>query len=257
MQKVKMNALVGLDNKEEKRAIEGNGSHSKTVRTGNTINLLLVTVMFFIFFSSNSYSEEDWRKKYFLVGEFINGYAIIYGGNLYYEDGDFAGRGRYGFVDSTGKEISGRFYALVDNFSEGRARVNKGAVLFKYNLIDSGKWGFIDTTGKEVIPTIYDWAWNFTEGLAGVKKDGKWGYIDKTGYKKIPLQYDNAMPFSEGMAAVFTTIENINSWGFIDTTGKQIIPYIYEDIRYDENYKVQVRQGEEWFYINTKGERVE
>ena len=49
--------------------------------------------------------------------------------------------GKYGFIDTTGKEVAPCQYDDAESFSEGFARVEK-----------DGKYGFIDTTGKVVIP---------------------------------------------------------------------------------------------------------
>lgn len=77
---------------------------------------------------------------------------------------------KYGFIDTSGKEVIPLKYDNADDFSEGLARV-------KLN----GKWGYIDTSGKEVIPLKYDNSDNFSDGLARVKLNGKCGSIDKTG----------------------------------------------------------------------------
>ena len=49
--------------------------------------------------------------------------------------------GKYGFIDTTGKEVVPPKYDRADSFSEGLA-------LVKLNY----QYGFIDTTGKEVVP---------------------------------------------------------------------------------------------------------
>ena len=85
--------------------------------------------------------------------------------------------GKYGFIDTTGKEVVPPKYDRADSFSEGLA-------LVKLNY----QYGFIDTTGKEVVPPKYDYAENFSDGLALVtlNDNGKWGFIDTTGKEVVP-----------------------------------------------------------------------
>jgi len=82
---------------------------------------------------------------------------------------------KWGFIDSSGKEIVTPKYDKVYSFSEGLASVK----------LDR-KWGFIDTTGKEVIALKYDNAFGFSNGLAIVELGGRSFKIDKTGNEVIP-----------------------------------------------------------------------
>ena len=113
---------------------------------------------------------------------------------------------KYGFIDTSGKEVIPLKYDNADDFSEGLARV-------KLN----GKCGYIDTSGKEVIPLKYDNADDFSEGLASVELNSKWGYIDTSGKEVTPFKYDYAWDFSEGFAKVKLNGE----WCTIDKTGKE------------------------------------
>ncbi len=125
---------------------------------------------------------------------------------------------KWGYIDTTGKEVIPCKYDDVGSFSEGMARV----------CVDTGedewgnpiyKWGYIDITGKEVVPCKYDEVKDFSEGMAVVRLgstyDGKSGFIDKTGKEVVPCKYDRAYDFSEGMAAVRLN----GKWGFISVNG--------------------------------------
>ena len=154
-------------------------------------------------------------------------------------------RGKFGFVNSKGKEIVPLKYDYADSFSEGLARVEL-----------NGKMGFIDTKGKEVISLKYDWVYDFVEGFAIVKSNKKVGFIDTTGKEVIPMIYDSVDSFSEGLAAVKLN----DKLGFVNSTGEVVIPFIYTSIQFSrfENGIVYVRdEAENWFYINTKGEKIE
>ena len=82
--------------------------------------------------------------------------------------------GKYGFINTRGKEVISCKYDGVGDFHEGLAKVRIG----DYR---DGKYGLINTQGEEVVPCKYDAAYDFSEGLAVVKRNGKWGYVDKYG----------------------------------------------------------------------------
>ncbi len=83
-------------------------------------------------------------------------------------------KGKWGYIDNTGRvTIEPRFGATF-NFSEGLAPIQVGSGR-------EGKRGYIDRAGKVVIPPKYDWAGNFREGLANVRIGNRMGYIDRTG----------------------------------------------------------------------------
>ena len=84
----------------------------------------------------------------------------------------FAEKGKYGYINKTGKVIIAPTYEYADAFSEGLAMVKTDA-----------KRGYIDATGKLVIPAIYDMNpdGGFSDGWAVVKQGSKFSYIDKTG----------------------------------------------------------------------------
>jgi hypothetical protein len=52
--------------------------------------------------------------------------------------------GRYGFIDSDGKQVTPYIYSWANDFHEGRAVVSK-----------NNKFGAIDNEGRKVIPVIY------------------------------------------------------------------------------------------------------
>lgn len=118
-------------------------------------------------------------------------------------------KNKYGFIDSTGKEIVQPVYDYVPIFfTEGLAYVQQG-----------GKYGFVDRSGKVAVPLVYDFAANFQEGLAAVKQNGLGGYIDKKGNVAIPLRFKTAGDFQGGVAMV---IDAAGKTYYIDRTGKEV-----------------------------------
>jgi hypothetical protein len=88
---------------------------------------------------------------------------------------------KYGYRDSTGREIVSPRYDLAYTCDEGMAAV-------KLN----GKYGFLDGKGVEIVQPRYDFAWRFIGGFAAVKLDGKTGFIDMSGKEVIPPVYEDA-----------------------------------------------------------------
>src|SRR5437868_2238657 len=71
----------------------------------------------------------------------------------------FSEKGKYGYINKTGKVVLPAQFEYSEKFYEGLAVVKQG-----------GKRGFIDMTGKMVIPALYDQKTDgyFSEGLACV-----------------------------------------------------------------------------------------
>ncbi len=192
-------------------------------------------------------------------------------------------KGKWGFVDKTGKEVIPLMYEDATKFSEGVASVKLNG---KWGVIDAsgqevipivntffignfteglapaemsgnpttlyGKWGYVDKTGREVIPFTYEWAGPFSNGYAYVKLNDKWGFVDKTGKEVIPLIYEDAAKFSEGAASVKLN----GKWGAVDNTGKEVVPFIYEDIVIFSEGLVQVKRNGKWGLTDPQGKVV-
>ena len=104
---------------------------------------------------------------------------------------------KWGYVDTSGKEIIPCQCDLAKSFSNGLAAVGVGEDSW------NSKYGFINTKGEEIVPCIYDDVENFSEGLAVVKRKEKYGFINTKGEEVIPCQYDRARSFSDGFAVVY------------------------------------------------------
>lgn len=198
-------------------------------------------------------------------------------------------KGKFGFIDRTGKFVIQPKYDVADSFSEGLARV-------AIKKDERYKWGFIDKTGKERTAIQFDDAGNFSEGLACVgvgelfgfiNPDGnfvinpkydfagdfqeglapvhniKFGFIDKSGNMVIPQQFDIAHGFSEGLAAVAQDPGNGSPvWGFIDKEGNFVIEPQYDDVGAEygpgsfRNGLAIVEVGKYTGYVNKVGKMV-
>ncbi|HEY7159741.1 MAG TPA: WG repeat-containing protein [Acidobacteriota bacterium] len=198
-------------------------------------------------------------------------------------------KGKFGFIDRTGKFVIQPKYDVADIFTEGLARVAiKKGEKYLWGFIDkSGKertslqfedacnfseglacvgvgnlFGFINTDGNFVINPKYDFTGDFQEGLAPVH-NVKFGYIDRSGKMVIPEQFDIAHGFSEGMAAVAQDPGNGSPvWGFIDKEGNFVIEPQYDDVGAEfgsgsfQNGLVIVKVGKYSGYVSKTGKLV-
>jgi hypothetical protein len=126
--------------------------------------------------------------------------------------------GKWGFIDTNGKEIIVPQYEECYAFSDGLATVKK-----------NGKWGCIDKTGKVIIPIKYDYCILFgeDENSTRVELGGKFGVIDKAGKEVIPIKYEDVQGYGEGEKYVKFN----GKWGVVDTNGKVIMPFEYKTFR--------------------------
>jgi hypothetical protein len=179
---------------------------------------------------------------------------------------------RFGYMDTTGKMVTGFVYDDADDMHDGIAKVRQGLhfgliniqgqwiLQPTYNSIGyfneekapveiGGKYGYINTKGELIIPAIFDYAYDFTEGLAGVWTAGKYGYINATGSLVIPATFDQIKPFSEGKAAILKE----GKWGFIDKTGALVLKNMFEDASVFSEGKCAVVYKRRWGFIDTRG----
>lgn len=172
-------------------------------------------------------------------GEIIT--PAIYDQVMSYRESDLARvfrNKKFGFVNSTGKEVIKAEYDDAGIFSDGLAAVK----------VD-GKWGYIGPTNKFIVEPTYDFTLKFTNGLSSVRKNNKWGYINTKGKEVIPIEYDATGFFSNGLA----NVKKGDKWGYVDGTNNVVIPFKYE--RTDPFSESQLQAGrvqlnKRFFYVN-------
>jgi hypothetical protein len=106
-------------------------------------------------------------------------YSDITGASHYLTEGthDMKGiRGRWAYIDRTGRIIIEPKFDEASSFSDGIAAVCIGNPNF-----NKGKWGYIDTSGNYVMDPQFTSAGDFKHGLATAKIPGWTGYINKEG----------------------------------------------------------------------------
>ncbi len=179
--------------------------------------------------------------------------------NLYCQDkGNYLARvglnDKYGFVDTTGREVVPAVYDLAGGWSNNLVAVNVGAK-GTGNRKKGGKWGYYNDRGVLVIPLQFDDAMRFYEGRAAVKTDGEWGFIDTAGNIVIPAVYDEVKEFSEGYCAVAIN----KKWGYINNKGVTVIPPAYKTAHSFKNGVAWVYQGvqtDSSILINKAGDKI-
>lgn len=168
-------------------------------------------------------------------------------------------KGKWGYIDKTGKLIINPIYDDANEFKDGLAAVAK---------IDEKKkekqWGFIDKSGAVKINFQFvedkEKFWcepdNFKEGLAFVSSDGKqWGCIDKEGKYQINPQFEGYFGMPYGFKNGVSVVSQGNSFGYIDKTGKYIINPQYKDANdFSANGLAAVKHSDDkWGFINKEG----
>lgn len=127
--------------------------------------------------------------------------------------------GKYGFLDTKGREVIPCIYDETGIFSNGRTLAAIG-----------DRFGIIDTLGNIILPLEYDNRtphgdkYMYHDGLALVEKDGQLGYVDLDGKLVIPMYFEQAFHFTEGLAC--TRFKGL--WGYIDTLGQIFVPHIFD-----------------------------
>ena len=170
-------------------------------------------------------------------------------------------KGKFGYMDQTGKMIIPALYDYADDFSEDLAVValhNQPCVINLKNI------RVIDTS-------VYQFIGAFSEGLSSVidfKK--KKFYINAKGEKVISLPDEiyEGRKFKDGLACVSKEVEEHTTkftrdivtigyrFGFIDKNGKQVIDFIYDDASNFKDGTARVKEKNLFGIINKNGEVV-
>ena len=140
-------------------------------------------------------------------------------------------KGKWGFMDRTGKLVIEPQFEDAEDFSEGLAPVKiKGETVWCPADASGNRsgstmmYGYIDKTGKLVIPAVFNSAAPFSEGVAAVSKCDESYFIDKTGRTVVSGSFRYASSFSGGLAQVETMTDGGLRQGYVDRNGKTIWP---------------------------------
>lgn len=153
-------------------------------------------------------------------------------------------KGKWGFIDGSGRVVIRPGFDFASSFSEGLALVWTGE---SPSFIDrKGETVFTLRVDRLSIPSMVSPS-HFAEGLAVIATggnyhmfklyDAKYGYVDKSGQIAIRPEFDSAGDFSEGLAVVRIGQSRTAAaeFGYIDRTGRVVIqPQFYSASSFSE-----------------------
>ena len=128
---------------------------------------------------------------------------------------------KWGFIDSTGKQVIATTYDGVANFEGGFAPVLLG-----------GLWGFVNEMGQEVVTPKYTGVSYFKDGFSPSTKANKWGVVNTKGVEVVPFVYDEIYYFDKTGKAY---AKKEGKWGKVDKTGATKVPHIYDTLDVNAN----------------------
>jgi hypothetical protein len=144
-------------------------------------------------------------------------------------------------------------YVLIDEYSEGLARVKR-----------NNKFGFYNPEGQLSIPFKYDYAGSFHEGMTVVKNLGKWFFINANGKKilELPQKYQSADAIQWSFANIYQCKQHEKTF-YLQILNKKFtrIEYIHEFstsgiakfFTVESSYPNEIKYG----LINNKGHIVQ
>jgi hypothetical protein len=208
-------------------------------------------------------------NEYNWIYPFSDGLAAVNKGAVKDEIMGTVRGGKWGFINTQGKEVIALQYEAAGQFKDGLAWVKQ-----------AGKYGCIDKTGKTIIPFSYDDVKDFKDGFAAVNlgavknkiyyimSGGLWGFVDTKGTSIVLPQFTQVEYFSNGLALVELNGGNLGDgkFGFINTTGKITIASNYDDAHSFSGGLAAINEGAKksplgksvgkWGFIDNKGKKI-
>ncbi len=186
------------------------------------------------------------KYSYILPYSPFNDLIIVNNGCSLTQYADLPLGGKYGIVDSQGKELVSPKYDWIGDFYFANSPVVAIGVKqkvvwqeFETLLTYEGKWGAINEKGIEVIPLIH----NCVIGYALEISENEFQYYyacNKGGTWKNGIQ-------TEGDVYESYFIEGGN-WALFDVQGKQLLNFEFDDINFDNGEINVVKDGKKGIY---------
>lgn len=154
--------------------------------------------------------------------------------------------GDLGFINRSGKLITKRGYAWLQEFKEGRAVV-------RVDRDEGGGLGVIDETGREIVAPRYYGITDFHEGVAVVESEQrKHGYLNRDGVQITPMKYDFAAPMLDGVAVVTKRGRH----GLIDHSGRELTPIVFDYAEDRNGVPLLFSKDYRWGAVDLRGRTV-
>lgn len=162
-------------------------------------------------------------------------------------------KGKWGYINKTGKVVIKPTFDKADNFSSGLAPV----------CVDR-KWGFIDTKGNWTIQPTYDSIWEgFTNGVAVCGKDmcpieNSNGEITRIGSQYLLSRKNADTEFDESTTPLQPNYFAYPDFrfGLVNTEGKEVTKLDYDQIYELSDALRAVRNDGRWGFIDNMGNEV-
>jgi len=152
---------------------------------------------------------------------------------------------KWGFIDSSGREIVPFIYDEVNDFSEGLA-----GVAIWCTESERHKWGFIDNTGYEVVPPTFCWVGSFSEGFAVVNTGAEhisWGWADGH-HNRFFLSFGGTFKLIDRWGNIVLIFEDFDAVGGRVSNGMLTVG-IDEELRWASAIQDYVPTGGIWGFI--------
>jgi len=218
----------------------------------------------FVVDASGQRSEKHYDYLNYFNSE---GYCIF--GEKRVDDG-FGGNMLYGVIDKHENIIIPARYDFLRWLDDDRLMCGQSFGFGAFPMIRrTWSYGVIDCLGNEIIPCIYP---NHLEpgpartyivetpdtnyGKGEVAYMGKvTGVIDETGRIVLPFRNWRIQSTSIGVFRVYDCV--LERYGLYSSSGEEILPFEFEelDVGHTLDY-IAVRKDNEWYYINSRGDRV-
>lgn len=123
-----------------------------------------------------------------------------------------------------------------------------------YSLVEiAGKKGMIaHTENKKILELDYTAIDKFAPYLMSYEKDGKLGVIRDNGRILSQPKYNSV----KNLGMTLFAAEQDKKFGVFDVWGRQLIPFVLDSVGVFENNAAPIKIGEDYGYINNKGQRI-
>lgn len=151
-------------------------------------------------------------------------------------------KGKWGVIDSEGKEIIPFIYDQMDYYDK------------KLLVKATNKMGVISVDGKQIIPLSFDEIIiNYEEGLLLARKNNRWGLMDKNGKEILSFEFDSIEPVLGKIIA-----SKDGKKGVFNKKGKLLIPIEYDDIKAPDfvSGTYSVCKDGKWGVLNKDGKSI-
>jgi len=172
--------------------------------------------------------------------------------------------GKFGLIDTNGQMIFNPLFSIILQLDPEYAMVGQGSGYLHFenfpeekNHVFEGELGIVSFKGDTLVPIRYQ----SLQSLVASGEKPIWYAEDQsnsylfTGEQVfyLPNAIETIDPYTEGLAR----IKIHGDYGFIDTTGRMIIPPRFEKASQFHDNKAWVKEKDDYFYINEKGQKLD